>query len=213
MDDVKLKPYNPHHICSLDAEANCVDCSAHKDLNCRFRLKDLMQFYSLFLPFAIFAIIGVRQSGYGAYLFGWIVMAIVFFGFWEIYILCSHCPYYALEGFTLKCHANYGCPKFWRYQPGPITQSKKIQIVIGFIVMSGYPFVFMVMGNQPVYFALSLAGLLLFFGALFKFKCRKCINFSCIFNRVPRDRVNAYLRRNPVMAKAWRDAGWQMEDS
>lgn len=81
MDDGKLKPYNPHHICSLDAEANCVDCGAHKDVNCRFRLKDLMQFYSLFLPFAIFAIIGVRQSGYGAYLFGWIVMAIVFLGF------------------------------------------------------------------------------------------------------------------------------------
>jgi hypothetical protein len=213
MDDPISKPLNPYHICSWNAEADCKGCHAHKDLNCRFSFKDLMQFYSIFLPFAIPAIMGVRQSGYTSYLFGWILMAVVFFGFWEIYILCSHCPYYALKGFTIKCHANYGCPKIWRYQPGPITKSKKIQLVIGFIVMSGYPFVFMILGNEPVYFALSLAGLLLFFGALFKFKCTKCINFSCIFNRVPKHNVDAYLRRNPIMAKAWKDAGWRREET
>jgi len=79
--------------------------------------------------------------------------------------------------------------------------------------MSGYPFVFMILGRESLYLALSFAGLLYFFGALFKFVCTKCINFSCVFNRVPKSKVNAYLKRNPIMAKAWEDAGWQMDDT
>jgi hypothetical protein len=111
------KSYNPHYICSWKSEAYCNECGESKDLNCRFSFKSLVQFYFIFLPFAIPAIIGVRQSGYCFYLLGWALMAVIFFGFWEIYILCSHCPYYALKGFTIKCIANYGCPKFWKYQP------------------------------------------------------------------------------------------------
>jgi len=30
-------------------------------------------------------------------------------------------------------------------------------------------------------------------------------------NRVPINKVNAYLKRNPVMAKAWEDAGWPFD--
>jgi len=100
-------------------------------MNCRFSFAKLFQFYCLFLPFAIPAIIGVEQSGYSFYLWGWVIMAIVFFGFWEIYILCSHCPFYALNDGLIVCIANFGCPQFWRYQPGPISKSKKIQLVIG----------------------------------------------------------------------------------
>ncbi len=203
MNESKVRQLNPHNICSWNSETECKDCDEPDHLNCRFNFKYLLQFYAIFLPFAIPAIIGVRQSGYSSYLIGWLIMAIFFFGFWEIYILCSHCPYYALKGFTIKCIANYGCPKFWRYQPGPISKSKKIQLVIGFIIMSGYPFVFMILGRESLYLALSFAGLLFFFGALFKFVCTKCINFSCVFNRVPKSKVNAYLKRNPIMAKAW----------
>jgi hypothetical protein len=213
MDRSTLKPNNPHNICSWNSETDCEDCNASKDLNCRFSFKKLFQFYFIFLPFAIPAIIGVRQSGYSSYLTGWLVMAVIFFGFWEIYILCSHCPYYALKGFAIKCIANYGCPKFWRYQPGPITKSKKIQLVVGFIIMSGYPFIFMILGNQLLFLVLSLCGLFLFFGALFKFTCTKCINFSCVFNRVPKNKVDAYLKRNPIMAKAWEEAGWRIDET
>ena len=213
MDGLKITQLNPHNICSWNSEADCNDCNELDDLNCRFSFISLLQFYSIFLPLAIPAIIGIRQSGYSPYLMGWLIMAIFFFGFWEIYILCSHCPYYALKGFTIKCIANYGCPKFWRYQPGPISKSKKIQLVVGFIVMSAYPFIFMILGRQHLFFILSLGGLLFFFGALFKFKCTKCVNFSCVFNRVPKKKVDAYLNRNPIMAKAWEDAGWRIDDT
>ncbi len=134
-----------------------------------------------------------------------------FFGFWEIYILCSHCPFYALNDGLIVCIANFGCPQFWRYQPGPISKSKKIQLVIGFIIMSGYPFIFMILGHQYLLFFISLFGLLFFFGGLFKFKCTKCVNFSCVFNRVPKNIVDSYLKKNPIMAKAWEDAGWQID--
>lgn len=211
MNESKQKELNPYGICSSESETDCKNCNGEKELNCRFSFTKLFQFYGLFLPFAIPAIIGVRQSGYSSYLLGWVIMAVVFFGFWEIYILCRHCPYYALKGLTIKCIANYGCPKFWRYQPGPISKSKKIQLVIGFFIMSGYPFIFMILGRQYLLFVISLIGLFFFFGGLLKFKCTKCINFSCVFNRVPDKKVNAYLKRNPVMAKAWEDAGWKLD--
>lgn len=211
MDGLKSKQLNPHNICSWNSEIECKDCNETDDLNCRFSFKSLLQFYFIFLPFAIPAIIGMRQSEYSPYLLGWLILAIFFFGFWEIYILCSHCPYYALEGLTIKCIANYGCPKFWQYQPGPITKSKKIQLVVGFIIMSMYPFIFLILGRRYLYFILSLVGLLVFFGALFKFKCTKCINFSCIFNRVSKKKVDAYLNRNLIMKKAWQEAGWPID--
>lgn len=97
---------NPHKICSWNSQADCRDGTDTDDLNCRFSYKSLLQFYLIFFPFAIPAVIGIRQSGYSPYLFGWLIMAVVFFGFWEIYILCSHCPYYALKGFIIKCIAN-----------------------------------------------------------------------------------------------------------
>jgi len=211
MNDSKIKELNPYNICSCESEINCKNCNDKEELNCRFSFAKLFQFYCLLLPFAITAVIGVRQSGYSSYLLGWAIMAFVFFGFWEIYILCSHCPYYALKGYSIKCIANYGCPKFWRYQPGPISKSKKVQLVTGFIIMSGYPFIFMILGHQYIFFMISLFGLLFFFGGLLKFKCTKCVNFSCVFNRVPINKVNSYLKLNPVMAKAWEEAGWQFD--
>lgn len=211
MNASQINESNPFNICSCKPESNCKDCNEKEDLNCRFSFAKLLQFYCLFLPFAIAAIIGVEKSGYSFYLWGWVMMAIVFFGFWEIYILCCHCPFYAQDNGLIVCIANFGCPRFFRYQPGPISKSKKIQLVIGFIIMSGYPFIFMILGHQYLLLFLSLVGLLFFFGGLFKFKCTKCVNFSCFFNRVPVNKVNAYLKRNPVMAKAWEDAGWQID--
>jgi len=35
----------------------------------------IFQFYCLFLPFAIPAIMGVEQSGYSSYLWGWVIIA------------------------------------------------------------------------------------------------------------------------------------------
>lgn len=211
MDESKNKMSNPYRICSWGSETNCAGCNDSEELNCRFSFKRLFQFYFIVLPFVIPSIIGVYLSGYSSYLWGWAIMALIFFGVWEIYILCSHCPYYALSGMTIKCIANYGCPKFWQYQPGPISKFKKLQLVVGFTIMSVYPFIFMILGHQLLFFVLSLCGLIFFFAALFRFKCTKCINFSCVFNRVSKEKIDSYLSRNPEMEKAWKDAGWKID--
>lgn len=43
-----------------------------------------------------------------------------------------------------------------------------------------------------------------------KYTCSKCINFSCLLNRVPKEVVDEYLKRNPIMRKAWKENGWQI---
>jgi hypothetical protein len=141
-------------------------------------------------------------SGYGWYLLGWIGLAVFFFGFWEIRILCSHCPFYAEKGTTLHCIANYGCPKFWKYHPEPISKSEKIQLALGFAIMGGYPFPFLILGKQVILFLLAAWGLIMFFWTLKKYTCSKCVNLSCLLNGVPKEIADEYLKRNPSMKKA-----------
>jgi len=40
--------------------------------------------------------------------------------------------------------------------------------------------------------------------------CPRCVNFSCPFNRIKKDKVDAYLRRNPVMRDAWENKGYKL---
>jgi len=42
------------------------------------------------------------------------------------------------------------------------------------------------------------------------FFCSRCINFSCVGNTVPKKEVDEYLRRNPVMEKAWESSGYKI---
>lgn len=196
---------NPYDICTWRPVSECKDCSLNTQLKCRLTSKDLVLFVSRFLLFLVPALIGLVLSGYGWYIVGWIVFSIVFFGFWEIRILCSHCPFYAEKGSILHCIANYGCPKFWKYNPEPISKSEKIQLVVGFTIICGYPFPFLILGKQFVLLILTLSGLAIFWGTLLKFTCSKCINFSCFLNRVSKETVDEYLSRNPVIRKAWEE--------
>ena len=61
---------NPHDICTFRDVASCVGCELGNELKCRFELWDLLHFIGLFVGFALPAIIGVIQSGYGKYLWG-----------------------------------------------------------------------------------------------------------------------------------------------
>ena len=85
---------------------------------------------------------------------------------------------------------------------------EKVQLWIGFAVLGGYPFPFMLLGRQVLWAIAALWGLGMFFWTLRKYTCPRCVNFSCPLNTVPKDIVDAYLERNPVMRQAWehRDA-------
>lgn len=201
---------NPYAICTLGPDAACGDCSLAGRLKCRFHWADLGHFIGMFLGFALPSVIGVIRGGYGWYLLGWLAFSVIFFGFWEIRILCSHCPYYAERGHTLHCIANYGCPKVWKYHPEPISTSEKVQLVVGFAVLGGYPFPFLILGRQYVLTLIAVWALAMFFWTLRRYVCSQCVNFSCILNVVPNEIVDAYLARNPVMRQAWEDSGYRV---
>lgn len=71
----------------------------------------------------------------------------------------------------------------------------------------GYPFPFMLLGRQTLWALAALGGLVLFFWALRRYICSRCVNFSCPLNSVPQEIIDAYLARNPVMREAWEDSG------
>ncbi|UCG35969.1 MAG: hypothetical protein JSV64_04875 [Candidatus Bathyarchaeota archaeon] len=201
---------NPHNVCTWKPVSECKNCTIVGRLKCRCGSGDLLHFIGLFLSFLFPALIGIVLSGYSWSLLGWAGLAVIFFGFWEIRILCSHCPFYAEKGRVLHCIANYGCPKFWKYHPEPINNSEKIQLVIGFILICGYPFPFLILGRQFILSLLTAWGLILFFWTSQKYTCSKCVNFSCLLNRVPREVVDEYLKHNPAIRKAWEENGWQI---
>jgi len=203
---------NPYDICTWRPASECTGCSLGERLKCRFRMGDLLHFMGMFGAFAIPVIIGVIRGSYGWWLLGWFAFAMLFFNLWESRILCSHCPYYAEKGNTLHCIANYGSLKVWKYHPEPMNQAEKIQLWIGFAILVGYPFPFLLLGGQFAFAFMALWGVSLFFWTLYKYVCSQCVNFSCPLNHVPKETVDAYLRRNPTIRQAWEASGWRVEE-
>ena len=66
----------------------------------------------------------------------------------------------------------------------------------------------MVLGSQIIFIILSAIGLLGFFVPILTRRCPRCVNFSCPLNRAPKKVVDAFLKRNAVMRKAWEEKGY-----
>jgi len=179
---------------------------------CRFDRRDLVAFAVDFLPFGIAVVAGLIRSGLGLCLLGWFAYWIVFFFVWEARVLCSHCPYWAAEGRVLRCHANYGVIKIWKYRPGPMSKWEKAQFVPGVALFVGFPLVLLLAGGEYVLALVALAGAVSASFNLWRHSCSRCVNFSCPANHVPKQLVDAYLRRNPVMRAAWEATGYRLGD-
>ncbi|MFX0122997.1 MAG: hypothetical protein ACFFAE_05110 [Candidatus Hodarchaeota archaeon] len=215
--------------CTWDADSGCEVCTIQGELDCKWERKHLTRFYLYGLPFFIPATIGMvltiiwtrNWTGLIIYITFWLL----FFGFFEIYVLCRHCPYYSEEGRILHCLANHGLLKIWRYNPGPMNQWEKAGLLIGFIIFLIIPIFTFVFGiltlyeaDIGIYFVIILSGItfLTSGGALFFGKnlvtqiCPHCVNFSCPLNRVPKKVRDAYLKKNPVMRQAWEKTGYRL---
>lgn len=198
-------PYGP---CISRPASECEQCALADRLKCRFRVGDLLFFLGLCLTVALPAGIGMVLGGFGWYLLGWPVVLFILLGLWENRVLCSHCPYYAEKGSTLRCFANYGLPKLWRYRPGPAGRWEKAQFVVIVVLIVGYPFPFLVIGGQYIFVVLALWALAMVGWTMQRVNCSQCVNFSCVFNRVPEEVIDEFLKRNPVMREAWEGSGW-----
>ena len=40
-------------------------------------------------------------------------------------------------------------------------------------------------------------------------KCKRCANFSCSMNKVPKELIDTFLKKNPKMKNAWVACGWE----
>ena len=192
--------------------SECNDCGLSEVLMCKYEVKDTIIFLIPFLIAFIPAIIGIILSGYGLWLIAYFGFLIFFFIVWENRILCSHCPYYAEEGKTLRCHANYGLPKTWNYHPEPLSRSEQIQFLIGVLIIVGFPMPFLIIGEQYLMLTISVVGVILWLCVLQLRACKKCINFSCPLNRIPKKIVDEYLKHNKVMRNAWEKTGYRIAD-
>lgn len=193
--------------CSVQSPQVCADCHLESNLMCRFDRRDLLHFFLLVLPFAATSIAGVIRAGLGKYLWFWLGYALFFFFVWEAYILCRHCPYWAGQGSILRCHANYGVFKIWRYTPHPMRSWEQTQFIIGALMLVIYPFPFLLVGREFLLVFIALCSLI---SAIFELRttvCTRCVNFSCPLNAVPSGIQEAYLIKNPVILAAWKADG------
>jgi len=208
------------NICNLDPE-NCEQCSVNGKLMCKFEIKDTIYFIiPVLIVWAVF-VIGLLQSFISGGLnililiiliSSYIGFLVFFFQVWENKILCSHCPYYAFEDDKIvKCYANYGIYKAWKYNPAPMSRSERIQFIIGISIFAGFPLVFFLIAEMYLYFGISLVFSIIWIISMHFLGCSKCPNFSCPLNNVPKSIVDEYLKHNAIMRKAWEEHGYTIE--
>jgi hypothetical protein len=221
-------------VCTWDTEAGCDSCGLHWQLGCRFDRREFLFFVLNQIPSLVLACLGLILVGLVAKMW-WplIVFVGVCVALWglgiETRVLCSHCPYWAEDSRTLHCWALSGSPKFWRYRPGPMNRVEK-GVIVGFFLflvvfpglVEGYGIwllcqeytrygLYALMGMIGITVATILAAAQFFLILRYHY-CRRCVNFSCPLNRVPKSRVDMYLRRNRGMQEAWEASGYKLDE-
>jgi hypothetical protein len=214
---------NPYGVCTWGDEADCECCGLDELLDCRFDSRRIAVFAAIALPAMASAAVGMALSSYitgsWAAQFAYLVFVVSFFTVVEALLLCRHCPYYARSGATIRCHANYGLPRLWRFNPAPMSRLERMGLLLCFAFFGLFPvaveagglFYLLSSGSALSSTALLLAcvtaatlGLVLvFFYLLRRLFCPRCVNFSCPLNRASSESVEQYLQRNPAMRDAW----------
>ncbi|MHA1445688.1 MAG: hypothetical protein ACTSSN_03300 [Candidatus Heimdallarchaeaceae archaeon] len=218
--------------CIADPNSNCIECELEGELICFVNKKFANHFTIGNLLYRILAssifVFSSLMISHWWMLISYVSIVVLTFIIIEPRLLCSHCPFYEKEGKCLKCWALRGMPKLWRYRPEPASKAEKLLMLIfgGFIDL--FPFVGSIWGI--IFFALNyrdnlfpgiavIISTILFLAVAGYFSkvllgnsCKKCANFSCSMNRVPKEIIVKFLEKNPKMEKAWILCGWQIDD-
>ncbi|MCG3225516.1 MAG: hypothetical protein H7645_01245 [Candidatus Heimdallarchaeota archaeon] len=218
--------------CIAREDSNCIECELNGELICfvdkkfanKFSIGNIL--YRL-LAIEIFIFSGLL-IGHWWMLISYVSTVLITFLIIEPRLLCSHCPFYEREGKCLKCWALRGMPKLWRYRPGPINRTEKTLMLILGSFIDLFPFLGSIWGI--VYFFMNIEGNIVlgvgilistvlflivagyFSKVLLGFACKKCANFSCAMNKVPKEVINKFLEKNPKMKNAWIKSGWKIEE-
>ena len=186
------------------AKEFCDNCDIHSNISCHFSFRQLLRFYAIVLPSFILGGIGIYNYDISSLII-WILIIGLFFLIIEIRVLCTQCPHYKESSDTLRCWANYGAPKIWRYRPGPMNMIEKITLILGFITIWGYPIIFITLIKNWVLFGGYIFSVILFFWLLRKFNCKKCMNLSCPLNCVDIQIREKFLTSNPLIYDSWKN--------
>ena len=190
-----LDPDKPLYTCD---EESCADCPVSGKLVCHFNGRQLSVFLVLALP--LFLAAGYALGAYNPFLLiPWVVFIFSYFGFIEIRVMCSHCPHYAEPDVrSLKCWANYGSPKVWKYRPGPMNSMEKAVFIAGLLVILVPPVVFLLLEGLFL-FAAAYGVILILWKVLLNLGfCRRCINFACPFNSVDTETRGVFNAKNSM---------------
>lgn len=194
-----LDPQKPIATCT---EASCDGCPVSESLRCHFHGKDLARFLGIVFP--AFLIGGIGVFRHNVWLFGvWIAWILTYFGLVEIRTMCSHCPHYAEPGNSLKCWANYGSPKLWKYRPGPMTFAEKWVFSLGMLMVFGTPVVSLAMSDAWLWWALYLVSIVGAYAVMRAKMCSRCMNFACPLNITELENRQPFFARNPIVDAAW----------
>ena len=181
----------------------CDNCALHSGINCHFTIGQLIRFYLIVLPSFILGGTGIYQYS-SIFLVMWLAILGLFFFVIEIHVLCTHCPHYAEPDYTLRCWANYGAPKPWKFRPGPMNGYEKAIQLSGFAVVWGYPVPFMISNTNWYLLIGYVCSVLFFFISLKRLYCKICMNLSCPLNGVKPEIKRKILEKNPVIRDSWK---------
>ena len=203
MSGMFLDPKTPLHTCSSES---CEGCDVATKLVCHYNIKQLLLFFVLAIP--VFLSEGYLTYQFNLFVFiGWIVFIMAFFGLIEIRVMCSHCPHYAEPDLTsLKCWANYGSPKLWKYRPGPMSLMETIIFYSGFVIILVVPIILGLLQALYIISAVAFAILILWKIMLKKYYCSRCINFACPLNNTQSSAKTAFFNKNPIVKKAYEES-------
>jgi len=185
------------------SQSQCEGWEIQGKLLCVHQPKDLIDFFVLFMGWAIPFFAGMIIGKFWVGMTAWFVLAVAFFGYIEARVLCRHCPHYAEEGFWLRCHANWGLPKIPRMNPRPLNSFEKVVWCLYVALLFLYYIPFFVLSGQWLLLTLTTSALIAAGWTLQRTKCNCCYNLSCPINRVPDDVRESFFRHYPVFGKAW----------
>ena len=190
--------------CTWDDDSDCEKCEAQGKLDCKWNKSLLLRFYKGALPAMLFGGIGFIIVGLLVSLIPlliYIAFWVFFFGFFEIRVLCSHCPYYAEDSRRLHCFDKWGIPKTFAYTPRPLSRSEQIQFVFGSLILTGYLPMILFVWAQPGYGIITVLGVIIWLLLITTQICPHCVNFMCPLNRVPRTVQDKFYAKNPCIRK------------
>lgn len=223
----KMTDLEEEKTCIVSGNLDCKKCDLRSLLICEIDPKKMRKFvlgntlYRL-IALTIFIFVGLMTNQWWWFYSYGIIVAFTFILI-EPRLLCSHCPHYARAGKFLKCWALRGMPKLWRYNPGPINKPEKNTMLIFGSFIDIFPFIGAIYGiivfilnpfSQLIY-GIGLISTMIFFSYMAYYfskillgdACKRCPNFSCAMNKVPKEIVNKFLEKNPIMQKAWKEKG------